>query len=198
MRVAIYGRVSTTDKGQEVDNQLIACREYTKRNNWDIYQEYVDRKQGWKPDRPEFKRMFLDASQKLFDLVLFWSLDRFSREGTSKTLNYLDILKNYGVGFRSLQEPYIDTLGPFADVVISLLSTIAAFEHKRFGERVRAGLDRRRAKGLHVGSKPVIFNMEKAEELHRAGMSYRQIAKHLGLKKSMLAKRLKERNSTVR
>jgi DNA invertase Pin-like site-specific DNA recombinase len=194
MRVAIYGRVSTTDKGQEVENQLLRLRDYIKANDgWELYKEYVDRKQGWKPDRPEFKAMYLDASQKLFDVVLFWSLDRFSREGVSKTLQYLDILRGYKIGFRSLQEPYIDTLGPFSDVVISLLATIAKFEHTRFGERVKAGLARRKSQGGRIGRAPIIFDMGKAEALHNGGMSLRMVAKHLGVKKTTLIERMRGR-----
>lgn len=192
MRTAIYGRVSTTDKGQEVENQLVKLREYAKVSNWEVTKEYVDRKQGWKPDRPEFKAMFADASQKLFDIVLFWSLDRFSREGTSKTLQYLDILKKYGVGFRSLQEPYIDTLGPFSDVVIAVLATIAAFDRARYSERVRAGLDRRRSKGLHVGRAPVIFDRVIAQELYEELKSWRAVAKKMGLKKTTLLEAMKK------
>jgi DNA invertase Pin-like site-specific DNA recombinase len=41
--------------------------------------------------------MFEDASQRKFDLVLFWSLDRFCREGVRETLNHLERLTNYGV-----------------------------------------------------------------------------------------------------
>ncbi|MCH8957533.1 resolvase, partial [candidate division KSB1 bacterium] len=33
--------------------------------------------------------MFQDAAQRKFDLVLFWALDRFTREGLQKTIFYL-------------------------------------------------------------------------------------------------------------
>ena len=54
--------------------------------------EYVDRATGKHSDREQFQRMFKDASQRKFDLVLFWSLDRFSREGVLETLNHLQRL----------------------------------------------------------------------------------------------------------
>ena len=192
MNIAIYGRVSTTDKGQEVENQLTKLREYAGANSWNIYKEYVDRIQGWKSDRPEFKRMFADASKRLFDLVLFWSLDRFSREGTTKTLYYLDILRGYGVGFRSLQEPYIDSVGPFADVVISLLATIASFERKRYGERVKAGLDRRKAQGKPIGRKVIVVDASKVLERIEMGESVADLCVELKIKKSALYRKLKD------
>jgi DNA invertase Pin-like site-specific DNA recombinase len=48
--------------------------------------------------------MFHDASQRRFDLVLFWSLDRLSREGVLQTLSYLNRLTGHGVGYRSFTE----------------------------------------------------------------------------------------------
>lgn len=50
---------------------------------WTICHEFTDVVTGTKSkkDRPQFKRMFELASRREFDLVLFWALDRFSREG---------------------------------------------------------------------------------------------------------------------
>jgi DNA invertase Pin-like site-specific DNA recombinase len=191
MRVVIYGRVSTSDKGQEVDNQLIKLREYARANSWEITKEYVDRKSGATGERVEFKNMYQAASKREFDVVLFWSLDRFSREGVSRTMRYLDILKGYKVHFRSLQESYIDSLGPFGEVVIALLAYVAEFERKRFGERVKAGLDRKRLRGEPIGRQLKIFDIEKVLALKNGGMSLRNIANHLGLKKSTVQDRLK-------
>jgi DNA invertase Pin-like site-specific DNA recombinase len=52
----------------------------------------VDRASGKTADRPDFEKMFEDASKRKFDLVLFWALDRFSREGVTETLNHLQRL----------------------------------------------------------------------------------------------------------
>jgi hypothetical protein len=80
-RVAIYGRVSTRDKGQEVENQLAQLREFAAKQGWTISCEYADRESGASRDRIEFQEMFRDAAHRRFDLLLFWSLDRFTREG---------------------------------------------------------------------------------------------------------------------
>jgi DNA invertase Pin-like site-specific DNA recombinase len=85
MLIAIYARVST-DK-QDNDNQLIQLREFASKQGWIIVAEYVDTVSGsGKKERPQFKRMILEASQRQFDLLLFWKLDRLSREGTRRTL----------------------------------------------------------------------------------------------------------------
>ena len=63
----------------------------------EIAHEYVDRISGKTADRPQFEKLFNDAWKRKFDLVLFWALDRFTREGTLATLKRLEILSSYGV-----------------------------------------------------------------------------------------------------
>ncbi|MGA7416137.1 MAG: recombinase family protein, partial [Bryobacteraceae bacterium] len=123
MRVALYARVSKDDGKQDTENQLAELRGFCQRSDWEIVHEYVDKASGKTGERPQFQKMFADASQKRFDLVLFWALDRFSREGTLATMKYLEQLTDAGVNWRSFQEPYFDSCGPFKDVVVSLMST---------------------------------------------------------------------------
>ena len=59
--------------------------------------QYIDKATGKRSDRVQFQKLFQDASQRKFDLVLFWSLDRFSREGVLETLNHLQRLQSHGV-----------------------------------------------------------------------------------------------------
>src|SRR5467141_2025449 len=101
MKIALYARVSTKDKGQETENQLVQLREFAAKQGWQIMREYVDRETGSKSDRQEFQTMFSDASKRKFELLLFWSLDRLSREGVLETLQHLNRLTSYGVGFKS-------------------------------------------------------------------------------------------------
>src|ERR1700752_1793931 len=113
MTVAIYARVSTRDKGQDTENQLAQLRAFCQRQGWEVYREYVDAAAGSTSSRPAFQKLFEDAHQKRFDLVLFWSLDRFSREGVKKTLDHLELLSSYGVDWRSFTEQYVDSSGLF-------------------------------------------------------------------------------------
>ena len=149
MKVGIYVRVST-DK-QEVDNQLLQLREFAQKNDWFIFKEYVDIISGKENSRPAFDNLFKDAHKKLFDIVLFWDLSRFSRAGTLFTLQKLQELKNSGVEWASYQEPYIRSIGQFSDVIISLLSTIAKIEREKISQRTKAGLERIKAQGKILG-----------------------------------------------
>jgi DNA invertase Pin-like site-specific DNA recombinase len=184
IRVVIYCRVSTKDKGQDVENQLRQLREFCSKQGWMIAREYVDHLSAKDSDRQQFQEMFAGASRREFDVVLFWALDRFSREGVFQTLQQLQRLTSYGVGYRSFTEQYLDSCGLFKDAVISILATIAKQERIRLSERTIAGLERARAKG-RVGGRPrVICNRDKVLALHQAGRSCAVIATDLHLSKT--------------
>ena len=137
-RVAIYVRVST-DK-QEVLNQLNQLKPYCEKSNYDIFNEYIDVCSGKELSRPEYDRMFNHAHKKLFDLVLFWDLSRFSRAGTLYTLQKLKELENLGIDWESYEEPYFKSAGEFKDVVLSIISTVARIERENISKRTKAGL----------------------------------------------------------
>ena len=154
MRIALYARVSTKDKGQDHENQLRELREFVTRkaaDGWTLHHEYVDKASGKTADRPAFRRMFEAASRKEFDLVLFWSLDRFSREGVLETLQHLQRLSSYGVEWFSYREEYLRSIGVFKDAVLAILAAVAKQERIRMSERVHAGLSRARAQGKTLG-----------------------------------------------
>jgi DNA invertase Pin-like site-specific DNA recombinase len=186
MKVAIYTRVSGKSNRQDAANQSLQLVEYCQRQGWE-YTEYTDRMSGTRADRAEFQRMFEDARLKHFDMVLFWALDRFSREGTLKTLEYLQRLDSFGVAWKSLTEQYLDSTGMFRDAVIAILATIAKQEHARLSERVVAGLRRVKREGKILGRKRIILDREKIRTMHAAGQSLRAIAAEVGISKSLVA-----------
>jgi len=188
MNAALYSRVSTRDKGQDVENQLRQLREFCEGQGWAIVREFVDHASGKRSDREEFQAMFVAASHREFDMVLFWSLDRFSREGVYETLQHLQRLTAYGVGYRSFTEQYLDSCGLFKDAVVSILATIAKQERVRLSERTIAGLERARAKGRIGGRPRVICNRDKVADLRRSGLSLSKIAKQMGIAKSTVAR----------
>lgn len=187
MNVALYSRVSTRD-GQDFTNQLRQLREFCSKQGWTIVAEFTDEMSGKRSDRDGFQHMFASASRREFDCVLFWSLDRFSREGVYETLQHLQRLTSYGVGYRSYTEQYLDSCGLFRDAVISILATVAKQERIRLSERTIAGLERAKAQG-RVGGRPrVICNREKVLSLRREGCSLGKIAGQLSLSKTTVSR----------
>src|ERR1035437_4034826 len=188
MRTALYARVSTRDKGQDTENQLSQLREFARTQGWTVTGEYVDRVTGKHSDREKFQKLFQDASQRKFDTVLFWSLDRFSREGVLDTLNHLQRLSSHGVGYRSFTEQYLDSCGVFKDAVLSILATIAKQERIRLSERTVAGLEKARKQG-RVGGRPrLIADRQKVATLRTAGKSLGEIAAEMHLSKTTVAR----------
>src|SRR5947209_5700210 len=59
--------------------------------------------------------------RKKFDLILFWSLDRFSREGVLETLQHLQRLNSHGVDWFSYKEEYLRSIGIFKEAVLAIL-----------------------------------------------------------------------------
>jgi DNA invertase Pin-like site-specific DNA recombinase len=182
-KVALYARVSTKDGRQDTENQLIALREYCTKQCWEITGEYVDHESGGTSKRQHFQRLFADASRREFDLVLFWSLDRFSREGVLATLQHLEKLTAAGVNWRSFTEEYLDSCGLFRDAVLSILATIAKQERVRRSERATAAISKLRRKGTtdHLGRPRLTVDRAKAKRLHAEGHSVRSIAEELGI-----------------
>jgi DNA invertase Pin-like site-specific DNA recombinase len=149
LRCAIYARVSTVD--QSLENQLSQLREFALRCGWEIAHVFTDEASAKNCNRPGFHSMMEHASRRQFDVLLFWALDRLTREGLRKTIYYLQRLDDVGVTFRSFTEQYLDTCGIFRDVVIGLMATLAQQERIRISERTKAGLARIRSRGKKLG-----------------------------------------------
>jgi DNA invertase Pin-like site-specific DNA recombinase len=173
VKVAIYARVSTKDKGQTNENQLRELRAFAERLGYSVYKEYCDQESGGSAERPEFQQLFLDAHQRRFDVVLFWSLDRFSREGVTETLNHLQRLTAAGVQFKSFTEQYLDSTGMFREAIIGFLAAIARQERVRFSERIKAG----QARSSKLPGRPALADEVVAElrRLREEGLSFKKI-----------------------
>ena len=178
--VAIYCRVSTRDRGQEFTNQLLALREFAAKQGWVIVNEYIDQQSAKDDDREQFRQMFQDASQRRFDVLLFWSLDRLTREGVLETLQHLRRLTSYGVAWRSFTEQYLDSTGIFREAVIGILAAIAKQERVRLGERTRAGLERVRREGKRLGRPTARVDVSVIRALRAQGESWSAIARRIG------------------
>ena len=197
MQAALYARVSTRDKRQDTENQLTQLRSFAASQHWTVAHEYVDRATGKHPDREQFQRLFRDASQRKFDVVLFWSLDRFSREGVLETLHHLQRLAQYGVDYRSLTEQYLDSCGIFKDAVLSILATIAKQERIRISERVHAGLAKARKQGRIGGRPRLVLSHAKVLTLSQEGCTIREIADEMGVSPASVHRILKGHRPVV-
>jgi len=180
MKIALYARVSTTDKGQDPEMQLRELREYCERRKLEIAHEYVDNGiSGSKESRPELNRLMADANRRKFDAVLVWKFDRFARS-TSHLLKALETFQSLKIDFVSLTEG-IDTSTPVGAMVFTILGAVGQMERELIRERIRAGVRNARAKGKRLGRPKVAVNAAAVASLRAAGRSYRAVATELGV-----------------
>ncbi len=184
MQVALYTRVSTNGGGQTTGNQTRQLRAFCRKRGFEVVAEYADDASGGTGDRPGFKRMFADAHKRQFDGVVFWSLDRFSREGVLPTLQRLEQLTAYGVQWVSYSEQYLDSTGPFKEAVIGIMAALARQEKVRISERTKAGLERAKAQGKTLGRPRKVVDRKEVIEARKAGASFGQLAKQFGISRS--------------
>jgi len=182
----IYARTSTGD--QENSNQILQLQDFAKKQGWEVLEPVQDVITGGKSagERKGLSKVFIMAHKREFDVLLFWSLDRFTREGSRATINYLTQLESYGVDWHSYTEQYLSSLGVFKDCIISLLSTLAKQEKIRISERTKAGLERtRRVNGTRLGRpKTDKEKVLEAVRLRKEGLSFLEIGKRMGIGKS--------------
>jgi putative DNA-invertase from lambdoid prophage Rac len=196
VRAAIYARVSTTD--QKCEMQLTELREYVSRRAWEPASEYVDA--GWNggnANRPEFNRLMRDAGKRNVDVILCWKLDRFGRS-LLHCKTAIEQLRAHGVRFiATSQNIDTDESNPPSRFLLHVLMAAAEFERELIHERSVLGQKRYRSqyeagkvgkevhsksgKDLPVGRPKRVFARQRVFELRAQGVSYRQIARRLGI-----------------
>ena len=187
MRVALYARVSTSDKDQDPETQLIALRDFCRANHWESVGEYVDRASGRDiAHRTEWRRLLDDGSKRRFKAVFVFKLDRAFRsvKHMHDTLAAWEIV---GVGFKSYREQF-DTSTALGRLLLNLLASLAEFELELIRERVKAGMDRARRQGKRIG-RPKVTDRRGfknrfgaiLERLKAGDISRRKAAKELNI-----------------
>ena len=189
MRIAIYARVSRDDQKQDPENQLRQLRQWCESAGHEIVHEYIDRESGRKDaqGRKQFAALFEDAHKRKFDCVLFWALDRFSREGMVPTVMHLQRLAGSGVSFHSYTEPHLSTDNELLrNILLAVMSSLAKVESQKISERTRAGMERAKVQGTESGKpigRPRIAPalQQKITKGLSEGLSAYAVAKKLGI-----------------
>ena len=198
MRIALYARVSTRDKDQNPETQLLRLRDTVSRHpDWHITQEYVDTAAANDfGHRIAWRTLLDDAAKKRFQSVLVFKLDRAFRsvKHMQDTLSAWDAIP---VGFLSAQEGF-DTTTATGRLLMNILGSLAEFELELIRERVQAGMDRAKKEGKAIGRPPIGADPVRAQALRQAvravqmhQLSYRQAAKQAGVSVTTLQKALK-------
>jgi len=188
--VAIYARVST-DR-QSTESQLSTLRAYIEKRSWTLFKEYIDTGfTGSNMKRPAFNEMLADAKKRSFDVLLVYKLDRLSRS-LKDLITTLDELQALEIDFISYDNG-LDTTTPTGRLLFHVVGAVAEFEKELIRERVKAGLENARTKGKRLGRPPIPSSkIQEAQELRKAGLSFRKIAKALSQNESTIRHNLKK------
>lgn len=136
MKVAIYCRVSTEE--QDADKQELFCREYCKRNNYEVFAVYKDVISGTATSRPEFNQMLADMRYNLFSGIVVTKLDRIGRS-LQHLLSMFDEFNKRGVAFIATTQN-IDTSTSSGKLQMQIMGAFAEFERNLISERTKEAL----------------------------------------------------------
>ena len=168
----IYARYSSDNQTeQSIEGQMRVCNDYAKNNNIVILDSYIDRAMtGTNDNRPAFQQMLKDSNKKLWDYVLVYKLDRFSRNKYETTI-HKKTLKDNGVKVLSAMENIPDT--PEGIILESLLEGMNQYYSAELSQKIKRGMNETRIKGNYYGGsiiygykvidKKVIIDKDQAE-----------------------------------
>lgn len=149
MKVALYARVSTADKDQNPETQLVRLRAFAIAREYEVVGEYVDFKSGTDPNRPKFKEVKEALRLGTVKGVIVVRLDRVMRS-TVELLNFIKETERWGAALICVDQP-IDTGSATGRLMITILGAMAQFEAEIGRERIRDGLARKKAEGFTLG-----------------------------------------------
>ena len=210
MRAAAYLRVSTD--GQTNENQRLAVDAFCSERGWSLVRTYEETASGAAVKRPAFDKLMRDAVNGRgagWDVLVVVALDRLTRAGARAALEALERLSGHGLKVASIREPWLDTSGPFGDVLVAFAATFAKLERSTLIARTRAGLDRARAQGVTLGRPRAaaaaleaaaedcylarVGFEQKKEWRPRAGGTIAEVAERHGVSASTLRRFLRKR-----
>jgi DNA invertase Pin-like site-specific DNA recombinase len=153
VRAAIYCRVSTPD--QVTENQERELRAVAARMGHDVVEVYRDHGVSGargRDARPAFDAMCRAMTRREFDLVMAWSVDRLSRS-LEDLVRFLNEVHSCGADL-FLYAQGLDTRTPTGRAMFQMLGIFSELERAIIQERIRAGIARARASGVHCGRRP--------------------------------------------
>ena len=151
MRAAIYARYSAGPNQTEVsiEGQVSACRKYIKEKKYRLTEVYADEHITGKTDRrPKFQQMISDAEDRKFDVLVVYSIDRFSR-GEYDLPYYRMVLNKSDVRLESAAERIPE--GPEGYLLQHVLEGLAVYYSLELSRKIKRGMNSRAEKAIPVG-----------------------------------------------
>ena len=193
MKLAAYARVSTTDKDQNPETQLIAIRDYAGRNGHTIYQEYVD----FAPARDYNRRknwIRMIDDHRHYNAVIVFKGDRAFRSPRFMELT-LHAWEMMNIGFIETNGIF-DCTSPQGRMMNGILAYFAEYELEMIKERTIAGMDRARREGKQIGRPEKTVDLNLLETMIEDERSISAMAKELNVSRGTVRKELSKREGS--
>ena len=138
MNAVIYARYSSVgQRDVSIDDQVREITQFAQYNNYKILHTYADRAMTGRNDkRPQFRKMIEDAANGLFQVVLVYKHDRFSRNQYDAIV-YKKMLADHGVKVIAVTEPIPDGHG--AKILESIYQAMAEEYSINLSQNVKRG-----------------------------------------------------------
>jgi site-specific DNA recombinase len=155
VRAAIYARTSSPGQrfGYSLEEQVRLCLDWCETLQWIPVYIFQDKEvSAGNTDRPKFQLMASYAQRELFDVLVFWKLDRVSRT-LLDAVHLEKELRRSSVALCSLTEQ-IDTTTSAGRFNFRNLASAAEFERDMIRERTRMGHLARAMEGKWPNNSP--------------------------------------------
>lgn len=186
---AIYARVSTAKGKQTTDSQLHEVKRYCEMRGWENVEVYSDKVSGGKSTRPALDRMVKDMREGKVERVVAFKLDRIGRSLTHLCL-LVDEMSNLNVPLVCCSQGIDTSSGNAAGKLqLDVLKAVCEFERNLIKDRVNAGLNAARSRGVRLGRPSTLHERrDEVMALRKQGMGVRGIAKQLKMPVSSVYK----------
>lgn len=164
---AAYIRVSTDDQTEySPSSQLEKIREYAKRNDYILPDEYIfidEGISGRTTKRPAFNKMIGTAktSPKPFDAILLWKFSRFARNREDSIVYKSMLRKQCGIDVISISENIGDD--KMSVIMEAMIEAMDEYYSINLGEEVRRGMNEKVQRGEAVTIPSFGYDIENGQ-----------------------------------
>ena len=193
-KVALYCRVSTSNKDQTTENQLRELHSYCDRMDYQVTKIYEDEISGAKTreKRPAYNELCKDAFLKKFDLVIAWDVSRFGRS-LKEFVSFLADMDEKGIGVVAVKNG-LDTSSSTGKMMMKMIGVMEEWNREMLVERTKSGLARTVANGTKLGRKKITNPKMTAQiiSLRNENKSIRAIATEVGVSTATILRKLRK------
>ena len=194
--VALYCRISTSDKNQTTENQTRELKQYCERMNYNIVEIYEDEVSGAKTreQRPSYNQMIKDSFQKKFQLIIGWDVSRFGRS-MKEFVHFLSDMDDKDIGVVAVKNG-LDTQSSTGRMMMKLIGVLEEWNRDILIERTKSGLARTVANGTKLGRKTVLNGLikDKIIDAKKDGLSIREISAKININRGAIQRFLQSQN----